>query len=303
MMNFITKKINKRALLIGINYISIPEINLNGCIDDVVIAKNMLIDAYDYDVANITVLRDDLDDKRTCPNHENIICELQKIISLSSGLDEIWIQYSGHGSQINNNDNNNDLDDVIVPLDYQTNGFITEDMLYDILKNVDSRCKTVLIFDCCHSGNICKFPWTITATDGLISQNSTNQIKEKNDQKSICPNAFALSGCKDSQTSADTFSRDLNQGVGAFSNALNECLRESHHQIDVLTLYKRVCKRMIDGGYEQTPVLTAGKQVPDYVFSRTCVHDLSNCSIVPCVSVPIQKIDIRAIIQKNNQGV
>jgi hypothetical protein len=274
------KNSKKRALLIGINYISIPEIKLNGCIDDIIIAKNMLIDAYDYDSSDITVLRDDLDNHSTCPNHQNIICELQNIIGLSSSLDEIWIQYSGHGSQISvqNNNHINDLDDVIVPLDYQTVGFISEDMLYDILKAVDPQCKTVLIFDCCHSGNICKFPWTINAANlgGVYSENN-----ETNGQ--ISPNIFALSGCKDSQTSADEFSRDLNQGVGAFSNALNECLRESHHQIDVLTLYKQVCQRMVDCGYEQTPVLTSGKQVPDYVFSRTCSQDISNCKIVPCV--------------------
>jgi len=301
MTNFITKKINKRALLIGINYISIPELTLNGCIDDIVIAKNMLIDAYDYDVADITVLRDDLDNPSTCPNHDNIICELQKIIALSSRLDEIWIQYSGHGSQINanNNDKTNVLDDVIVPLDYQTVGFISEDTLYDILKVVDPHCKTVLIFDCCHSGNICKFPWTIDAVNGLSSKTFMNL---ENSQMS--ENIFALSGCHDSQTSADEFSRDLNQGVGAFSNALNECLRESHHQIDVLTLYKQVCRRMLDGGYEQTPVLTSGKQVPDYVFSRACSHDLSNCPNVPIVlSVPVQKVDIRTIIQKNNRVI
>jgi len=112
------KNSKKRALLIGINYISIPEIKLNGCIDDIVIAKNMLIDAYDYDSSDITVLRDDLDNQSTCPNHQNIICELQKIIGLSSSLDEIWIQYSGHGSQIDidNNEKTNVYEKVIIKL-------------------------------------------------------------------------------------------------------------------------------------------------------------------------------------------
>jgi len=57
---------------------------------------------------------------------------------------------------------------------------------------------------------------------------------------------------------------------------------------------------MVDGGYEQTPVLTSGKQVPDYVFSRTCSQDISNCKIVPFVPI---KLDVSSIIKKNNQTI
>jgi len=38
----------KKALLIGIDYIKNPEYYLRGCINDVIVVRNMLIDAYDY---------------------------------------------------------------------------------------------------------------------------------------------------------------------------------------------------------------------------------------------------------------
>lgn len=41
-------------------YYSSPNNTLNGCIDDVVNIKNILIDAYGYQDANIIVFRDDM---------------------------------------------------------------------------------------------------------------------------------------------------------------------------------------------------------------------------------------------------
>jgi len=280
------KNLGRRALLIGINYINNPEISLNGCIDDIINARNMLIDAYDYDVAEITMLRDDMDNGITIPTHSNIISELEKIVSMSAALDEVWVQYSGHGSQINNTGH---LGDVIVPVDYETVGFITDDMLFNILKYVDTNCTVVLIFDCCHSGNICKFPWTAN-----MQPNNTVKIERTthNDIVHISPNMYALSGCKDSQTSSDTYSRELNEGVGAFSNAINECLRASHHQIDILALYKNICKRLADDGYSQTPVLTSGNKEPNYIFSRTCA---------PIQITKVKSVDVKLAIQRNAQ--
>jgi len=87
----------KKALLIGINYLDSPTNALNGCINDVINMRNMLIDAYGYDSTNITVLREDTDNK---PTRTNIINSLTSIIAQSKNLKEIWIHYTGHGSQI-----------------------------------------------------------------------------------------------------------------------------------------------------------------------------------------------------------
>ena len=91
----------KKALLIGINYKSIPSISLNGCIDDTINMRNMLIDAYGYDNSNIVMLRDDNPNLFIPPTKNNIMQQLQRLALQSSNLEEIWIHYSGHGSQIN----------------------------------------------------------------------------------------------------------------------------------------------------------------------------------------------------------
>ena len=152
---------SKKALLIGINYLDSPGNILNGCINDVINMRNMLIDAYGYDSTNITVLREDTVNK---PTRTNIINNLTSIIAQSSKLTEIWIHYSGHGSQINdaNRDETDNLDEIIVPLDYAENGVITDDIIFNIIKN--SKCPTILIFDSCNSGTICDLMWNFNAT-------------------------------------------------------------------------------------------------------------------------------------------
>lgn len=247
----------KRALLIGINYLNIPEYRLSGCIDDICNARNMLIDAYGYYKSNIIMLRDDTENPVLMPTYENIIRELNDIASSDS--DEIWIQYSGHGTQFQNKTDKLLMDDVIVPIDFYKN-YIFDYDIYKILLKI--RGRAILIFDCCHSGSIANLPWTFTVNNKNIITTNNNTMTN--------PNIYLISGCKDNETSSDDFNREMSQNVGVFSNALNECLRDSNHQIDIMTLYKNICKNLIAAGYSQSPVLSSSSNTPNHVFSRHC---------------------------------
>ena len=128
--------------------------------------------------------------------------------------------------------------------------------------------------DCCHSGSLGKLPWTIT-----VNKNKEIVITENKDIDSIetignieimpNPNIFFLTACKDNQTSSDVYSRELAEGVGAFSNTFNECLRDGRHHIDILTLYKNISECLAKGGYSQTPVLSSTTSKPSYIFNRS----------------------------------
>uniref|UniRef100_A0A6C0DAL5 Peptidase C14 caspase domain-containing protein n=1 Tax=viral metagenome TaxID=1070528 RepID=A0A6C0DAL5_9ZZZZ len=253
----------KRALLIGINYINNPDYGLSGCIDDICYARNMLIDAYGYNKSNIIMLRDDTENPGLMPTYENIIRELNNIVSTNS--DEIWIQYSGHGTQLQNKTDKSLIDDVIVPIDFYNN-YIFDSDIYKILLKI--RGCAILLFDCCHSGSIGNLPWTFMLSNN--SKNDTNIITINNNNTMTNPNIYLISGCKDNQTSSDAFNKELSQDVGVFSNALNECLRDSNHQIDIMTLYKNICKKIIAAGYSQRPVLSCSTNTPNYMFSRYC---------------------------------
>lgn len=254
----------KRALLIGINYFNMPEYRLLGCIDDICYMRNILIDAYRYDKSNIIMLRDDSENKLLLPTYENIMRELNDIASSNS--DEIWIQYSGHGSQFQNTTDKTLMDNVIVPIDFYKS-YIFDYDIYKILLKI--KCRAILLFDCCHSGSVGNLPWTFMLSNN--SKNDTNIITiNSNNNTMPNPNIYLLSGCKDNQTSSDDYNKELSQDVGVFSNAFNECLRDSDHKIDIMTLYKNICKNLIANGYSQRPVLSCSTNTPNYVFSRYC---------------------------------
>ena len=181
----------KKALLIGIDYFDVSGISLKGCIIDAINMRNMLIDAYDYESKNIVMLRDDDADKFASPTHDNIFDCIIDLVLESANLEEVWLHYSGHGSQIQNpncdsekSDNfpvnflerkgiknavkswefndknciNGDKMQIIVPVDYKTSGCIVDKDLYDMVRRF--KCRAILTFDCCHSGTVCDLPWT-----------------------------------------------------------------------------------------------------------------------------------------------
>jgi hypothetical protein len=87
--------LSKKALLIGCNYVNTNN-ELNGCINDVKEMKNILMNIFKYEESDIFLLTD-YDEK---PTRSNIISKLKHLVELSSNLDEIYIHYSGHGTQI-----------------------------------------------------------------------------------------------------------------------------------------------------------------------------------------------------------
>jgi len=250
----------KKALLIGIDYVKNPKVSLRGCVNDVINIRNMLIDAYDYESDNITILRDDVLDFKQ-PTKLNILKALNKLALQSNGLEEIWLHYSGHGSQIQNqNSKNKEMVDIIIPADYDKEGSIYDYDLLEIIKNI--KCRAILVFDCCHSGSICDMPWSFDYEDLIeLKTVHTNTIIIEN------PNIYVLSGCRDSETSADS-SNFLDQSVGAFSNALIESLRASFHNISVIELYKNICVFLSENGYSQNPLLSSSCEKPDYIIKR-----------------------------------
>jgi len=254
----------KKALLIGINYIQNPDITLRGCIDDIENMHNVLVSAYGYEPANIIMLRDDYPSKM--PTHKNILGYLKMLASQSGGLDELWIHYSGHGAQIQGPmpDGNTRVDEVIVPSDYETTGVIIDDELYTAIERV--KCQTVILMDSCHSGSLFELPWSYTFDNPsrfVRTHNINGNCKALSN-----PRIYMFSGCKDSQTSADTYSDVLQEPVGAFSDAFLTCLKRRNYVVPILSLYRDICLHLSEKGYEQIPVFSSSVMNPTYIFGN-----------------------------------
>ena len=261
----------KKALLIGINYQSIPSISLNGCINDTINIRNVLIDAYGYNPSNIVMLRDDSSNQ---PTRYNIMQQLQLLAAQSSNLEEIFILYSGHGSLINQNGNDTEstgMDQIIIPVDYQTRGIIRDNDLLAIIKNI--KCRAILLFDSCHSGTICDLPWSFQCTT-----NETYSRMQNNNVVITNPNIFMMSGCKDMETSMDTSSALLRESVGAFTNAFIECLRNNQHNMSIMLLYRDICTNLMNAGFSQVPLLSSSSMNPSYVITRSAIINSKNAN-------------------------
>jgi hypothetical protein len=325
----------KKALLIGIDYIDVSGISLNGCINDAINMRNMLIDAYDYEPKNIVMLRDDDADKFPSPTNDNIVYSIIDLVIESATLDEVWLHYSGHGSQIQSlecdsekskglrkllrsetylkscdfNDKNcinRDMMQILIPVDYKTNGCIVDKDLYDMVRRI--KCRAILTFDCCHSGTVCDLPWTTEYQVPRTIQDLNNIVLEPDDSHKVNqlgmlvttkisdahitnPNIFMFSGCRDDQTSVDTIN-GMDQRSGAFTNALCECLRASHHNTGILSLHKDICIYLLERGYEQIPVLSSTVETPNHIFTKgLSLENIANLTLKPVVSANISFLE------------
>ena len=265
----------KKALLIGINYYNTTA-KLNGCIDDVVNMRHLLVDAFGYSLDKMKTLRDDTTNTAILPTKSNILNALRQLVADSAACTEIWIHYSGHGSRVPdaNKDEISGLDNVIVPVDFRTAGFIVDDDLYAILKG--GKCKTVLLFDSCHSGTVVDLPWS------FIYQNpGSYRIQQNNKNVLANTQMFMFSGCRDDQTSADTYSADQQQAVGAFTNAFISCVRARNHEVSFLTLYRDICMFLAANRFAQVPVFSSSTSTPTFFLSRTA--EITGSAIVPVI--------------------
>lgn len=202
---------NKKALLIGINYMNTPY-ELSGCIDDAESINNLLVSR---GFNNIKILTDLTSVK---PTKENIINELKNMIINSSSGDVIFFYYSGHGSYTydKNNDETDGRDEMLISLDLLP---ILDDELKTILQNnLSSDITIVGVFDSCFSGTILDLKYN------YLDSNNYDKYTENNKTSECKGNVIMISGCMDSQTSMEALIENKVQGAltGVFIDSVNK---------------------------------------------------------------------------------
>jgi FtsZ-binding cell division protein ZapB len=239
----------KSALLIGINYVNTPEQRLYGCINDVQQMSKMLTEIYEYD--NIRLLIDTDINSLNQPTKNNILNEMKKIIMSSQQNDEIWIHFSGHGTQVTdrNGDERDGRDECIVPSDFR-NGLITDDEIFEIVKY--SKCPTRIIIDACNSGTGADLGYCWNFVNNQCQPVLNTHPKNEN----ITAPIVMISGCMDPQTSADAWSDTLRMSMGALTCAIWDILT-NENTITIENLFTKIHQLMIQRGYTQRPVLSS----------------------------------------------
>lgn len=249
----------QKALLIGIVY-SGQEGELRGCINDILNVRKF-IKTQGFQPHEIKIMTEASSDESLIPTAENIMRELAWLCEGVTSESNLFLQYSGHGGSLKDRgkDEVDGADETICPLDYDTAGQITDDMLRQhLIDKLPAGCQLMALFDSCHSGSVLdlKYNWTGHATRPGAYNLLVDTYAETKAQV-IC-----LSGCRDEQTSADAEENDQNQGAMTYGLLyVLELHKKKSEKVTCKTLIRDINILLKSKKYTQSPQLSCGRRM------------------------------------------
>ena len=143
---------NLKAVLVGINNYK-GNGDLNGCVNDVLYMRDILRQKYKVEESDIRVIVDQY------ATTEAIEERIAWLIAQSNTTKNLVFWYSGHGTQVPNQDyadiEDDGMDELICPHDFDFRGrYITDDVIRKLITSLNPAAKLTMVFDCCHSGSI-----------------------------------------------------------------------------------------------------------------------------------------------------
>ena len=183
----------KIAICIGILYRG-TQLELAKCVDDAQRMRDVLAQR-GYSVVMMT--EEASTPRNLLPTRENIIAQLNAITARN-----IFISYSGHGSQSINRDGteHDGLDETIIPMDFpKTRQMITDNSLLAILRS--KRNSEIMFFsDSCHSGTLLDLRYNLTHKSAWTIDSGFATVLADD------PKIVIISSCMDSQVSYELMS-------------------------------------------------------------------------------------------------
>jgi len=260
----------KRALLIGINYVGTQN-ELRGCINDINNIAAYLQTSRSYPASACIVLSDVAPRK---PTRANILAAFKELLQGVRAGDELWFHYSGHGALQRdlNGDEESGADSCICPIDYNQAGLITDDAIRsELAALVPAGARLFMVLDMCHSGTGCDLRYKYDDTSYMLNaaapmpstydpaawalRQTTYEFKN---YAKTAGEVFCISGCQDTQTSADAYI--AGQAAGALTYSLLQSLKANNPATYKWKhLLKDVCCWERVGQFSQRTSLTSGQ--------------------------------------------
>ena len=266
----------KYAVLIGINYFNTAS-QLNGCINDALHLKSFLTTKANYLPENIVTLVDD--GTATMPTKQNIINSFNTLIAKANeGFTELFLSCSSHGSYIvdTNNDELDRQDEVICPVDYANVGMISDDFIYEnLIVKLPATVTLFALMDSCYSGSIFDLPFIYNLS-----------FTTNNNHSSHVASVVSISGCRDDQTSADSFMNNVYQGAMTWS--FLKAIEDSQYNIKIVDLVKNM-RLLLAGKFTQVPLLAVSSSLE---YDRQFMQP---ATITPVIVPIISPVSIKPI--------
>jgi len=263
----------KRAVLIGINQYQVPGADLRGCVNDVKNLEHALTAYYGFSAQDITSLTDLQATKKAMQS------AIKKLITGGKKGDTLLLHYSGHGANVpdDNGDEADHRDEILCPTDLDWEDPLSDDWLRKTLNKLRSGVSLTVIMDCCHSGTNTR---AITPPDApikerflpcpldLMATESGRKLrgtvrdkmgkaprgrKRKSDIVHADIKEMLITGCRDTQTSADAhIGGSFN---GALTYYLVESIKEANGELTYRELQQRTSAKLKSNQYDQVPQL------------------------------------------------
>lgn len=262
----------KKALLIGINRYKVPGADLRGCVNDVKNMQDVLTRYYGFGASDITTLLD------FAATTKAMKAGITRLISSGRKGDVLLLHYSGHGSNVpdDNGDEADTRDEILCPTDLDWKAPLTDDWLRKALDKLRAGVSLTVVMDCCHSGTNTRAirppdapvlerylpsPWDLVAAEsgrrlrGTVkgTLRRSGGKRKKSDVVTAPIKELLITGCRDTQTSADAFIEGSYNGALTWS--LAHVLRDAAGKLSYRQLHERMLKRLAQDGYAQVPQL------------------------------------------------
>lgn len=154
---------SKRALLVGINEFNRADWTLRGCVNDSIAMRALISERFAFPDDQIRILND------RDATMQNILAGLAWLLSdyQGSGQDVRLFHIASHGTQSVDTDSDEDdaMDEVIVPHDHTWATPFKDDVLRNLFAQIPDDVAFTFIADCCHSGSINKAVYPPDVTD------------------------------------------------------------------------------------------------------------------------------------------
>jgi len=269
-----------KVLQIGINYYD-TKYQLGGCINDLENLCEFLKGNFDCSKTKFKHLRDDSKDRSVYPNRENILDGFKWLVKGAKSDSRLFVHYSGHGSYTRDarvgrkyQDEADGRDETICPA--QGNQ-IPDDLIRKCLVDpLPKGCQLWALFDCCHSGTILDLKYNYQVK--LKPRTKDWRILANNKCRQSRCQAVMISGCMDSQTSADAWEPDNQTRKGEYQGAMTysfiktlKNLLRLKHPLQYKKIMKQMCSFLKARGYTQVPQISTGHwmNLEDEMFATT----------------------------------